>query len=57
MRTPNEGLEFAKWMRTEHPEVRVILISGFYEADGIEEYEVMRKPFSRSDLVQALRIE
>ena len=57
MKTPTEGIDFAHWLSKKYPKVRVVLISGYYDAEGVEEFEVVRKPFSRSTLDAALGLE
>ena len=57
MKTPTEGIDFARWLSKEYPRIRVVLISGYYDAEGVEDFEVVRKPFSRSTLDAAIGLE
>ena len=56
------GFELAQWMRTNAPTVPILLTSGFAEdvarageAAWSSELEILRKPYSGTELVRALR--
>lgn len=53
-----DGLEIAKQLRSRQPGLRVLYISGWFDHPKFPELEsenVLRKPFSRDNLSQAIR--
>ena len=50
----NDGLNVARWIRSNRPEIAVLLQTGFTEksTDG---FPVLLKPFSHADLTDAIR--
>lgn len=57
MQTPKEGLELASQAKKLYPQLRILLMSGFYDNAGIDQFPVLRKPFSKAKLVQTLELE
>lgn len=51
-----DGLELARRLRRDHPELPVVLISGYSAAlSPNEDFEMLYKPYSPGDLVRLLR--
>jgi signal transduction histidine kinase len=56
MRGESSGVEFAKWLREHHPDVRVVLMTGFADQVTSAGFDVISKPFQIADLVQRLEV-
>ena len=54
MRSQEEGVEFARWLEDCFPDVRVLLMSGFYDSESFDGFEVVCKPFSAEDVLLCL---
>ncbi len=56
------GLQFAAWLRREHPELPLLLISGHTGADldrearATQEFGILRKPFTGAELAERLEL-
>ena len=56
------GIVFAEWLRTHHPDLPILLISGHTgtaldrEARSSSDFELLRKPFSRVALAEKLEL-
>jgi len=51
------GWELARRLRAEHPEIAMVLVTGFTAeppGEGLDDIPVVRKPWEKPDLVQAL---
>ena len=55
------GLDLARWMTTNKPDISVLLASGFAadaiaaQNEDLPDVDILRKPYSRKELAQALR--
>lgn len=55
------GIDLARWILTNMPSIRVLLASGFSadalaaQDDDLPDVDILRKPYSRKELAQALR--
>ena len=55
------GIDLARWMSTNRPDIRVLLASGFAadaiaaQNEDLPDVDILRKPYSRTELAQALR--
>jgi PAS domain S-box-containing protein len=55
------GYDLARWVRTNRPEIKVLLTSGFAAhvvgggSEGASEFKVLRKPYNRAELSRALK--
>ena len=55
------GVELARQIQQRGPQIKIVLMSGYPRADiearglSLSGLHLLRKPFSRADLVQALR--
>ena len=55
------GIDLARWVSTNRPDVRVLLASGFAadaiaaQNDEMPDVDILRKPYSRTELAQSLR--
>jgi len=54
------GHDVAKWVRTKKPDIKVLLTSGYANTpavgnDGVREFKVLDKPYTRQQLAHALR--
>jgi CheY-like chemotaxis protein len=51
------GVELARSVKAVHPSVKILIISGFAEAEGIDpSFSRLHKPFIQSELVSALSV-
>lgn len=50
-----DGLGLRDWLNSKHPEIRVVLMSGFSELDKDFGRDFLQKPYSRDSLEKALR--
>jgi len=51
------GVELARAVKEVHPSVKILIISGFAEAEGIDpSFSRLHKPFIQSELVSALSV-
>jgi CheY-like chemotaxis protein len=51
------GVELARAVKASHPQVKILIISGFAEAEGIDpSFSRLHKPFIQSELVTALSV-
>lgn len=50
-----DGLGLRDWLNAKHPEIRVVLMSGFSELDNEFGRDFLQKPYSRDSLEKALR--
>jgi DNA-binding NtrC family response regulator len=55
VRMPGEtdGVQLARWLQTHHPQVAVLLQSGYSEIDT-GEFPILRKPFAPQELQDAI---
>ena len=58
--TGMSGFELGHWVRTNRPDVKVLLTTGYAsdaesEKPPAQKYEILHKPYARSDLAEALR--
>jgi signal transduction histidine kinase/FixJ family two-component response regulator len=54
------GYDVAKWVRSRRPDLKVLLTSGYANPpdaanDGVREFKVLDKPYTREQLAQAVR--
>jgi DNA-binding NtrC family response regulator len=55
------GLDLAEWATRTHPEIRIVLTSGYAQPEGVndrsrlEHYAFVHKPYRLADLARALR--
>jgi CheY-like chemotaxis protein len=54
------GYDVAKWVRSRKPDLKVMLTSGYANPppsveDGVQEFKVLSKPYTREQLAQAVR--
>jgi signal transduction histidine kinase len=56
------GLELADWVGSEHPEIKVVMTSGYAQPEDhggrerLESYAFVHKPYRLADLARALRL-
>ena len=50
---PMDGLGLARWVSAHHPEVAIVLITGFTQVADIP-FELISKPFGPDELVESL---
>ncbi|MEM1261625.1 MAG: ATP-binding protein [Pseudomonadota bacterium] len=52
------GLDLARWARSQFPQLKIVLMSGYIDQDSMPyEFTVIRKPFRLSELAMAIRDE
>jgi len=56
MRGQSSGIDLARWLQDNHPDIRVVLMTGF--ADQVEGsgFDVISKPFQIAELVERLQV-
>lgn len=54
-----DGFALAQWLRTNHPEVSILLTSGYYasrkSSGPIEDVKLIEKPYSQAQVLRRIR--
>ncbi len=55
-----DGFALAKWLRTHHPEVSILLTSGYYAKRGqsgvsIQDVKLIEKPYAQAHVLRRIR--
>jgi signal transduction histidine kinase len=56
MRGNSSGIELAKWLQENHPDIRVILMTGYADQVSGAGFDVISKPFQIAELVERLHV-